>query len=681
MVACAATSGLTGAEPAARHPMWKYPPELPGAEIQTYKRVGDVELRIWTFAPADIAEGERRPAIVFFFGGGWRAGTPGQFYRHCRYLADRGMVAITADYRVHSRHQVLAPACVADAKSAIRWIRAHADSLQIDPNRIVAAGGSAGGHLAACTGIVQGFDDPQDDQSISAVPNAMALFNPAVLLARSPGRNQLPEEKLLDLAQRTDNQAAALSPALNVRGELPPTIIFHGTADEAVPFWTVEEFSEAMRAAGNRCELKAYPGAPHGFFNTGRGGSPERQDQEHRLFNSTIRQLDDFLKSLGYISGPARVSGISDPSIQLRGSLQNCRHRFEHDHVGHVAFLGGSITEMNGYRPMVADWLRQRFPETRFEFTNAGISSTCSTTGAFRLSSDVLHNGPIDLLFVEYAVNDDQDAMHLRDAAIRGMEGIIRQLRRHNPHADIVMTHFVNPPMLELLQQGQEPVSIDAHQTVARHYEISTVHLAREVARRISSGTLDWKQYGGTHPKPAGNQICADMIATLLTAAWDQPRPDGLLAHRWPASAVDRFNYEEGRFLGLSVVKISHGWMISRPDWENLPGQKRSRFTDRELLHGSLPGAAFEARFEGHAIGAYILAGPDAGQLTYSIDDSEPQTVELYHRFSKGLHYPRTVMFATELPAGRHTLRVEIGRQHHSESLGNAARILELVAN
>ncbi|HRR35348.1 MAG TPA: SGNH/GDSL hydrolase family protein, partial [Kiritimatiellia bacterium] len=119
-----------------------------------------------------------------------------------------------------------------------------------------------------------------------------------------------------------------------------------------------------------------------------------------------------------------------------------------------VAFLGGSITEMNGYRPLACESLRRRSPKTAFTFINAGISSTCSTTGAFRLDTDVLVHGPVDLRFVEFAVNDDQDAHHTREACIRGMEGIIRHAQQANPDLDVVMTFFVNEGMLHTLQQG-----------------------------------------------------------------------------------------------------------------------------------------------------------------------------------------------------------------------------------
>src|SRR3954451_12173104 len=83
-------------------------------------------------------------------------------------------------------------------------------------------------------------------------------------------------------------------------------------------------------------------------------------------------------------------------NVRARGSLDNSRLKFQTQRKGSVAFIGGSITEMEGYRAMVCELLKKRFPETAFNFTAAGISSTCSTTGAFRLASDVFGDGAVD---------------------------------------------------------------------------------------------------------------------------------------------------------------------------------------------------------------------------------------------------------------------------------------------
>ena len=213
----------------------------------------------------------------------------------------------------------------------------------------------------------------------------------------------------------------------------------------------------------------------------------------------------------------------SDANVVARGNLENARHKFQEQKTGHVAFLGGSITEMEGYRPMVCELLKQRFPQTDFKFTAAGISSTCSTTGAFRLEADVLSQGPVDLLFVEFAVNDDQDAHHTRQECLRGMEGILRHLRLHNPRADVVMTFLLNENSMKSYNSGAVPLPVAAHTEVAEHYQVSTINLARTVTSRIAAGEFDWKKFGGVHPAPFGNRIAADMISELFERQWAAP--------------------------------------------------------------------------------------------------------------------------------------------------------------
>lgn len=348
-----------------------------------------------------------------------------------------------------------------------------------------------------------------------------------------------------------------------------------------------------------------------------------------------------------------------------------------------MAFIGGSITEMNGYRPMVCDDLQERYPETEFTFTAAGISSTCSTTGAFRLNRDVLSKGPVDLFFIEFAVNDDQDAGHARRECIRGMEGIIRQCREHNPNMDIVVTFFVNPGMLEMLQNGRTPVSMGSHTEVLEHCNVSTIHLAREAADRITAGTLTWKEYGGTHPKPPGNRIGADMIRTLLSEAWAEPLDSTATpqAHPMPKNLLDEGSYVNGRFQSPETASTDHGWIVHQPDWKSLPGGKRERFTGIRLLCATEPGAQTTVQFNGRAIGAYVVAGPDAGMVEASIDGGEFVKVDLYHRFSKGLHYPRTVMFASDLADSDHVLKLRISSDRHEDSQGHAARIIQFAVN
>ncbi len=283
-LACVALSAADAAP--AKRGGFGYPPQMEGARVETYKTVGSTKLNLYIFAPAAPTNA---PAIVFFFGGGWASGSPQQFEAQCRYLAARGMVAITADYRVSSRHQVKPIQCLADARSAIRWVRAHAAQLGVDPNRIAAGGGSAGGHLAGATAFISQFDESAEDQKISATPNALVLFNPALVLAPLAGLNldksfgaRVPEERL-------GTQGENISPAHHVASNAPPTIIFHGRADTTVPFATAEAFAARMKAVGARCELAGYDGQPHGFFN--------REPWQGK----TLDEADKFLLSLGWL--------------------------------------------------------------------------------------------------------------------------------------------------------------------------------------------------------------------------------------------------------------------------------------------------------------------------------------------------------------------------------------------
>ncbi|WP_298863950.1 SGNH/GDSL hydrolase family protein [uncultured Gimesia sp.] len=374
---------------------------------------------------------------------------------------------------------------------------------------------------------------------------------------------------------------------------------------------------------------------------------------------------------------PLKILAVSEKHIHKRGSYQNSKQKFVTEKSGHVAFLGGSITEMKGYRPMVCQFLEKTFPETKFQFTNAGISSTCSNTGAFRTNRDVLSQGPVDLFFVEFAVNDDQDARHSGTSAIRGMEGVIAQIRHYNPYADIVMVHFVNPSMLETIQQKKKPLSSSSHERVARHYDISTIDLASEVARLIQEKQLTWKQFGGTHPAPFGNAICAAMIEKLLTKSWQET--GSRTKHGSPEKPLDPYSFQNGRLIDVKNAKSDSDWIIEVPKWDTITGSKRSRFTSIPMLCATKAGAETELAFNGTALGVFIVAGPDAGILEVSIDGGPFQPFDLYHHYSKGLHYPRSVVFNSELKPGKHQAKIRVSKK--SSSKGHAARIMYFVGN
>ena len=375
------------------------------------------------------------------------------------------------------------------------------------------------------------------------------------------------------------------------------------------------------------------------------------------------------------------IPQTTNKHFHLRGSLNNSKHVFEDSGKGHVAFIGGSITQMNGYRPMVAAYLEKQFPNTEFTFTNAGISSTCSMTGAHRLQRDVLSKGSVDLLFIEFAVNDDQDAGHDLVHALRGMEGLIVQARRHNPNADIVVTHFANTGMMETIRKGEVPISIAAHNRVCQYYQVPTNDLCSELTELIDTGKTTWELYGGVHPKPYGNAICTAMIKKILEQGWSAESV-GVKPHVVPEMPLDQGSYMNGRLESPAKAKHDEYWKVSVPNWKDLKGSFRSTFAGQKLLHGSQINSQFTYTFTGQSLGVYVLAGPDAGAIEVKVVGQDQwRSVNLFHRHSLGLHYPRTVMLVEGMKPGTHQIQVRISVARDSKSQGSAVRILNFAAN
>lgn len=269
------------------------------SSVEVYKSVDDVDLRLWFFNPEKTDKSIQRPAIIFFFGGGWAQGTPNQFKEHSEYLAARGMIAILADYRVSKRHRVKAEKCVADAKSAIRYLRKNALRLGLDPNKIVSAGGSAGGHLGASVAILPGHNDLQDDTSISCKPNASVLFNPVLVTDAIPEHFETKDRFSSTLQKRFEGSLSAMSPYHHVTEGIGPMLVFHGTADKTVPFVSAKLFVEKMKELGNQCTLVEYDGEGHGFFNYGK--------KSNGPYIDTVKRMDDFLVAQGLLEATPKI--------------------------------------------------------------------------------------------------------------------------------------------------------------------------------------------------------------------------------------------------------------------------------------------------------------------------------------------------------------------------------------
>ena len=254
-----------------------------------YKVVNNDSLMLRVYFPDNFKKKKKYLTIVFFFGGGWNGGTITQFEDQSKYFASRGMVTAVVDYRVKSRNKTTPFDAVKDAKSAMRYLKNHAKDFGIDTKKMVASGGSAGGHLAAATTLLPGLNESTDDLSVSPKATALILFNPVI----DNGEGGYGYERIGD-------RYMEISPMHNITKGAPPTIFFLGDNDKHIPVATGKEYKSRMEAVGSRCDLFIYEGQEHGFFN--------KSKKKGKYYYETVYEADLFLQSLGYLKGKATIT-------------------------------------------------------------------------------------------------------------------------------------------------------------------------------------------------------------------------------------------------------------------------------------------------------------------------------------------------------------------------------------
>ncbi len=235
--------------------------------VATYKITPQGDLRMNLYFPPGWRKTDRRPGIVFFFGGSCATGSPAQFASTAEYFASRGLVAASAEYRIESIHHTSLSACAEDGKSAIRWLRMNAPRLGIDHTRIIAGGGSSGATIAA-----------------------FAAYN------------LTPEQ-----ATAAKGPIGAFISSWKVTKGGPPAILFFGAEDSLQE--KARDFARQLIGVGTRAEFYTAEGQRHGFFN--------RSDSSpwHAV---VLRQTDLFLASLGYLQGDPPVGVPADATVRLQ---------------------------------------------------------------------------------------------------------------------------------------------------------------------------------------------------------------------------------------------------------------------------------------------------------------------------------------------------------------------------
>ncbi len=449
--------------------------------------------------------------------------------------------------------------------------------------------------------------------------------------------------------------AAHRVPALHIVNEndrvVPP-------AENTLPF------AERFRAAGGSIVV---------HHNT---GSPESSNGHHFPLDDPAIPVDFILR---HTPGMERLAGTGMTPhgveyFKLRDGLRNSLARFHMGGEARVAFLGGSITAMNGWRDMTCEYLRKRFPKTKIDCVNAGIGSTGSTPGAFRLQRDVLSKGRVDLLFEEAAVNDEANGFSPRDQ-VRGMEGIVRHARRAAPSIDIVLLNFVDSGKMESYRAGRTPEVIASHDSVARRYALPSIDLAREVTERIGAGEFGWERdFRNLHPSPFGQTVYFRSIVRMLEAAWNEPGAPGAEARPYLLPApLDENSYYRGRLVDISRAVCGGDWKFDSAWRPRDKAATRPGFVGVPMLVNEGGSGTCELRFEGTAAGIWAVSGPDVGAVEFGIDGSPFESRDLFTRHSSGLHIPWTAMFAADLAPGEHRLTIR--------ALGKAVRIAHFFVN
>lgn len=353
----------------------------------------------------------------------------------------------------------------------------------------------------------------------------------------------------------------------------------------------------------------------------------------------------------------------------VRGGLPNTFAKLENGQEVRIAYLGGSITDADGWRSQSHEWFNRQFPSASVSQINAAIGGTGSDLGVFRLQQDVLQHKP-DLLFVEFAVNDAGAPI---DRIHKAFEGIVRQVWQANPNMDICFVYTLSQDMLPELQQGRVPRAASAMEQIADHYAIPSIHMGLEVARMQQTGTVIFTaslpetqtglfdsdgriifSYDGVHPYTrTGHQL----YTQALIRAMQQIRPAGIPGAHTLVAPMRADNWQAACLVPISKARLSPGWKKLDPAADALAKTFLHRVP--ELWKTTQPGQTITIRFKGTSLLIYDLLGPDCGQVSITVDGSKTGP---HPRFDSWCVFHRLALLPVcdELPDNIHSVTIEL---------------------
>jgi lysophospholipase L1-like esterase len=321
-----------------------------------------------------------------------------------------------------------------------------------------------------------------------------------------------------------------------------------------------------------------------------------------------------------------------------------------------VGFLGGSITDArpgHNWPGPVSAWLVEAFPAARITVENAAIGATGSGLAAFRADRDILVHD-CDLVFVEYAVNDNG---HPTDRRERSREGLLRQLLAGEGR-DVVFAYTFSQPMYPAMREGEMPASVAEFETLAEHYGVGSVWMGLHALQEVMRGRLRWEVWlpDGIHPQHRGSQSYAEsVIAFLRRELLDAPGPGALPAGDARPAPLHPAHWEGATRLAFDAVETTGPWSVQR-----FP----QNYWMARVLETVAPGAGLAFDFNGRGVALAVEAGRLCADFRWRLDGGEWQTVAHEHPE----WYPANGLVALELladdlPAGPHRLDLEVLRR------------------
>jgi len=344
---------------------------------------------------------------------------------------------------------------------------------------------------------------------------------------------------------------------------------------------------------------------------------------------------------------------------RVRDGLPNFFAKLNGGEKVRIAYLGGSITVANGWRPKSLAWFKAQYPKADVIEINPAISGTGSDYSACRLENDVLTKNP-DLVFLECRVNGGGGY------EAKSVEGVVRHIWKHNPKTDICFVYTLHQGMLKDLQAGKTPWFGPIQERIANAYGIPTVDFGLEIAAREKAGSLIFKadapvegklvfSKDGVHPGDEGHAIYCDVLArSMLKIA-----PTGKTGpHALPA-ALEPGCWETATLLPVTQAKLSAGW--TPVDTDKDPVYTESRLRTHQMLRGAVKcdkaGASVTVKWNGTVVGISDIPYGEPSVIEAVVDGGKPITAERKMR-EKTKH--ARFWYLPEQAPGEHTVTITV---------------------